>query len=215
MLTVPGKFFVFAFFLLTSVVSSASTEDSVNPETLIAQARKLQEVWTSETPPVVMRANIQVLSAKGALTPGEYLVNWVSPLQWKEELRFVNYERVRVHGATGYWQKSTVKFQPESIFQLDTLLNFKSVLKIGADEALGKGKTRDNEGVRQRCTEVKRKTETDRILCFAEATGDLVRVDIQERIRIHLKFLELNTMLFTTSVKSTFPMKSLPSETVR
>jgi TonB family protein len=176
-LTVPVRFFVFAFFLLTSVVSSASTEDSIDPGTLITQARKLHQVWTSGTPPVVMRADIQVLSAKGALTPGEYLVNWVSPLQWKEELRFVNYERVRVHGATGYWQKSTVKFQPESIFQLDTLLNSKSVLKIGADEALGKVKSRDKEAMRQRCTEVKRKTETDRILCFAEATGDLVRVE--------------------------------------
>jgi TonB family protein len=175
--TNTGRFFVIAFFLLTSVVSSASTEDSINPETLTAQARKLHEVWTSGTPPIVMRAEIQVLSAKGALTPGGYLVNWVSPLRWKEELRFVNYERVRVHGAKGYWQKSAVKFEPEAIFQLDALLNSKSVLKIRTDETLGKVKTRDNEGVRQRCTEVKRKTETDRILCFAEASGDLVRVE--------------------------------------
>jgi len=93
--TNTGRFFAFAFFLLTSVVTSASTEDSVNPETRIAQERKLHEVWTSGTPPVVMRAEIQVLSATGALTPGEYLVNWFSPLRWKEELRFVNYERVR------------------------------------------------------------------------------------------------------------------------
>jgi hypothetical protein len=35
-----------------------------------------------------------------------------------------------------------------SIFQLDTLLNSKSVLKVGPNEALGKVKTRDKEGVR-------------------------------------------------------------------
>ena len=101
---------------------------------LFTQARKLHEVWTAGTPPVVMRAEIQALNAKGALTPGEYIVNWVSPIRWREELRFVNYERVRVHDAKGYWQKSGLSFQPQIIRQLDALVNFKTVLKVRAKE---------------------------------------------------------------------------------
>jgi TonB family protein len=175
--TNKGRFFVFACFLLVSEVCSASKEDSLDPETLITQARKLHEVWTTGTPPVVMRAEIQVLSAKGGLTPGEYIINWVSPVRRREELRFVNCERVRVYDAKGYWQKSELKFQPETIFQFDTLLSSKSVLKIGAKQVLGKIKTRDKDGVRQKCTEVKWKARTDRILCFDETRGDLVSVE--------------------------------------
>jgi TonB family protein len=176
MQTHTGRFLVFACVLLASGVSSASKEDSVTPETLITQARKLHEVWTAGTPPVVMRAEIQVFNAKGGLTPGQYIVNWVSPAKWREELRFPNYERVRVHDTKGYWQISGLNFQPLIIRQLDSLLDFK-VLKIRAKEGLGKVKDREKDGVRQGCAEVKSNTGVERTLCFDGASGNLLAVE--------------------------------------
>ena len=152
----------------------------MSPETLVSQARKLHEVWTAGTPPVMMRAEIRVFDGKGGVTPGQYTVNWISPVRWREELRFVNYERVRVHEAKGYWQKSGVDFRPEIIFQLDRVLNSKSTLKIGPKQNLGKVKSRDKDGVRQSCTEEKSEKVTDRILCFDEANGNLVSVEYQK-----------------------------------
>jgi TonB family protein len=177
MYTNTWRFFVVACVLLASGVCSASKEDSASAEMLLTQASKLHEVWTAGTPPVVMRAEIQALNAKGALTPGEYIVNWVSPIRWREELRFVNYERLRVHDAKGYWQKSGLNFQPQTIFQIDTVLNSKTVLKIGAKQDLGKVKSHDQDGVRQKCTEVKLQKEIDRILCFDEANGNLLSAE--------------------------------------
>ncbi len=171
------KLFVFAFVLLASGVSSGSKEDSPSPESLITQARKLQEIWTDGTPPVAMRSEIQVFEAKGKVTPGQYSVNWVSSSRWREEVEIANYKRLRVHDAKGYWQQSTLNFQPEIIFQLDTLLDFKIVLKVSGKQVLGKVKSRDKDGVRQKCTEVKWTTGTDRILCFDEATGNLLSVE--------------------------------------
>ena len=81
---------------------------------LFTQARKLHEVWTAGTPTVVMRAEIQVFNGKGGVTPGQYVV-WVSPIHWREEYRFPNYERVRVHDAKGYCQKGGLSFQPQII----------------------------------------------------------------------------------------------------
>jgi TonB family protein len=178
MQTYTGRSFIFACVLLATGVCLASKEDSVSPETLITQARKLHEIWTAGTPPMVMRAQIQVFNGKGGVTPGQYIVNWDSPVRWREELTFPNYERLRVHDANGYWQKSGLNFQPEIIFQIDSmLLNSKSVLKIGAKRFLGKVKSRDKDGARQGCTEVKSKTGTDWILCFEEASGNLVSVE--------------------------------------
>jgi hypothetical protein len=98
---------------------------------LIAQARKLQEIWTDGTPPITMRTEIQVMDPKGKVALGQYVVTWLSSSRWRDELEIANYKRLRVHDAKGYWQQSTLAFQPEIIFQLDSLLDFKTVLKIG------------------------------------------------------------------------------------
>ena len=170
------KFIVFAFVLLASMVCAA-TEDSISPESLIAQARKLQEIWTDGTSPITMRTEIQVSDAKGKVTPGQYVVTWLSSSRWREELEIGNYKRIRVHGAKGYWQQSTLGFQPEIIFQLDSLLDVKTALNVGAKQVLGKVKSRDKAGVRQKCAEVKWATGTERILCFDEASGNLLNVE--------------------------------------
>ncbi|MGB7282242.1 MAG: energy transducer TonB [Candidatus Acidiferrum sp.] len=81
-----------------------------------------------------------------------------------------------MHNGKGYWQQSIVSFQPEIIFQLDPILDFKTALKTGKN-SLGKVKTRDKNGVRQKCVEVKRATGTERILCFDEANGSLLSVE--------------------------------------
>jgi TonB family protein len=176
--TVRSCLLVFlAFAVSVRGVCGASKEDSISPESLIAQARKLQEIWTDSTPPITMRTEIQVLDAKGKATSGQYVVTWLSSSRWREELEIANYKRVRVHDGKGYWQQSALAFQPQIIFQLDLLLDFKSVLKIGAKQVLGKVKSRDKDGVRQKCTEVKWATGTAHILCFDEATGNLLSVE--------------------------------------
>jgi hypothetical protein len=172
MSTNTRKFIVFAFVLLASMVCAAK-EDSISPESLIAQARKLQEIWTDGTSPITMRTEIQVSDAKGKVTPGQYVVTWLSSSRWREELEIGNYKRIRVHCAKGYWQQSTLGFQPEIIFQLDSLLDVKTALNVGAKQVLSKVKSRDKAGVRQKCAEVKWATGTERILCFDEASGNL------------------------------------------
>ena len=172
------KYLVLAFFAaLTSGVFCLGKEDTVSPESLLAQARELQDVWSDGTPAVKVRTEIEILDAKGKTTPGQYVVTWISPSRWREELEIANYKRLRVHDSKGYWQQSTLSFRPEVIFQLDSILDLKTVLKIGAKQALGKVKTRDKDGVRHKCTEVKWTTGTERVLCFDEASGSLLSVE--------------------------------------
>lgn len=172
------RYLVLAFFaVLTSGVFCLGKEDAVSPESLFAQARKLQDLWSDGTPAVKVRTEIKILDAKGKTITGQYVVTWISPSRWREELEIANYTRLRVHNSNGYWQQSTVNFQPEIIFQLDSILDFKTALKIGAKRSLGKVKTRDKDGVRQKCTEVKWTTGTERVLCFDEANGSLLSVE--------------------------------------
>jgi len=175
-----GTCFIFGSLVLAALVSGdycAGKEDSISPEFLIAQARKLEELWTDGTPPITIRTEIQVSDAQGKVTPGQYVATWQSSSRWREELEIANYKRIRVHDAKGYWQQSSLGIQPEIIFQLDSLLDLRTVLKVGAKQVLGKVKSHDKNGVRQKCTEVKRASGTERILCFDEATGNLLTVE--------------------------------------
>ncbi len=126
---------------------------------------------------MLMRAEVQVSDAKGSLVHGDYTFNWVSPSQWKEEIRFGGYVRLRVRDAKGYWQKSGLSYQPEIIFHLDRMLHLKDAVKVGSKQTLGKVKNREKSGIRQQCTEVKWAWGTERIMCFDEANGALISVE--------------------------------------
>jgi TonB family protein len=173
-----SKHLVLAFLIaLTSGAFCLGKEDAASPESLLAQALKLQDVWSDGTPAVKVRGEIEILNAKGNTIHGQYETTWISPSRWREELDIANYKRLRIHDSKGYWQQSTLSFQPEIIFQLDSMLDFKTVLKIGVKQSLGKVKTRDKDGARQKCTEVKWTTGTERVLCFDEANGSLLSVE--------------------------------------
>jgi TonB family protein len=176
----PNKSVVFIFFVFVFMVNaawSADKQEPVSPEALISRARLQEDIWASGTPPTLMRAEVQVFDAKGALVRGDYTFNWVSPSQWREEIQFGNYVRLRVRDANGYWQKSGLSYQPEIIFHLDTMLHLKDAVRVGSKQTLGKVKNREKSGIRQQCTEVKWGAGTERILCFDEANGALVSVD--------------------------------------
>ena len=174
-------FLIFGCLLLTVGAWCADKDDATTPEALISRARLQGEIWIDGTPPMLMRAEMQVLSAKGEMVHGDYTLNWISPSRWREEIRFGNYERLRVGDGKGYWQKSALDFQPEIIFQLDMLLHVKDVLKVGSKQTLGKVKAREKNGVRQKCTEVKWTKATDRIICFDEASGSLINAEYPTR----------------------------------
>lgn len=168
---------IFACLFLANATWCAGKEEAASPETLISRARLQEEIWTEGTPPMLMRAEVQVSDAKGALVHGDYTLDWVSPSQWKEEIRFGNYERLCVRDAKGYWQKTGLSYQPEVVFQLDTILRLKDAFRVGSKQTLGKVRNREKAGGRQKCTEVKWTTGTDRIMCFDEANGALVSVE--------------------------------------
>jgi TonB family protein len=171
-----SAFLVVACLFLANVTLCAGKEEAASAEALISRAR-LQEIWTEGTPPMLMRAKVRVSDAKGVLAYGDYTLNWVSPSQWREDIRFGNYERLRVRDAKGYWQTTGLSYQPEIIFQLDRMVHLKDALTVGSKQSLGKIRSREIAGVRQKCTEVKWTKGTDRTMCFDEASGALASVE--------------------------------------
>jgi hypothetical protein len=95
---------------LTSGAICLGAEGKANLESLLAQAFKLQNVWSDGTPAVKVRTDIKILYAGGKTAPGRYVVTWISSSRWRDELEFSDYKRVRVHDSKGFWQQSTLGY---------------------------------------------------------------------------------------------------------
>jgi hypothetical protein len=173
---------VLAAMFFSPVAHCASKEESANPDTLVTKARS-QQVWDERTPPLHIKAELGVAGNDGSTAQGNYIFDWVSPTEWREEIKFANYERLRVRDAKGYWQKSTLDFQPMLVYQLSGMLHVKDVLKIRSVQALGKVKSREKDGVRQSCMAVNWAKATDRVLCFDDSNGALIGIEYPQNDR--------------------------------
>jgi TonB-like protein len=165
-----------AYLFVANASHCAAPESSISSDALISHAR-LQQLWDEGTPAMQMRAEIQVAGPNGTTSQGDYTLDWVSPSQWREQIHFANYERLRVRDAKGYWQKGTLDYQPALIYQLSGLLYLKPVLKVRPTQTLSKIKSREKDGVRTKCVEVKWAKAIDRVLCFDDTSGTLISID--------------------------------------
>jgi TonB family protein len=151
-------------------------------EQLLSKARS-QQVWDENTPALRIKADLGIAGTGGVTAQGNYFFDWVSPTKWREEIKFANYDRQRVRDAKGYWQKSTLDYQPMLIYQLSGMLHVKDVLKLRPVQTLGKVKKREKDGVRQSCVAVNWVGSTDRVLCFDDSNGALMAIEYPQNDR--------------------------------
>jgi TonB family protein len=173
---------ILATLFFSSISRCASKQEGANSDTLVTKARS-QEVWDEQTPHLHMKAELGIAAADGPTAQGNYSLDWVSPTEWREEIKFANYERLRVRDAKGYWQKSTLDYQPMLIYQFSGMLHIKDVLRLRSAQTLGKVRGQQKNGLRQNCVAVNWVKATDRVLCFDENNGALIGIEYPQTDR--------------------------------
>lgn len=108
---------------------------------LFAKALAVTDLRAPGSPPFELRGTINVHQGLRKVT-GTYLLKWVSPETWREEVHFLNYTRIRVGGKNQYWQWRTTSFEVQSVLELDQGLDFLKELHVWArPEAMNDLKT--------------------------------------------------------------------------
>jgi len=64
---------------------------------------------------------------------GTYLLKWVSPEKWREEIHFSGYTRIRVGGKNQYWQSRSTSYEVQPVLELDAALDFSEELHVLAN----------------------------------------------------------------------------------
>lgn len=110
--------------LCTLGQSAKDADARAQAAALFAKALAASNIHAPGSPPFEMRATITVKLRSGKPSIGSYLLEWASPDQWREEIYFANYNRIRVGGKNQYWQSRTTAYEVEPILQLDQALGF-------------------------------------------------------------------------------------------
>jgi TonB family protein len=157
--------------VITMVSYARDTDDSART---FRKAAELTDIRSPDSTPFELDANVEIRGNEGKFIPGSYKLIWVSPSEWREELSFRGYARVRVGGEERYWQQRSSDFEPLQNFELSEALDFVSSLRD--EKSPGKFKTRKVSGTVLDCAEggSPRKRE----YCFSGSESALVLEDV-------------------------------------
>lgn len=163
--------------LFYNVSPAGISETASQAPGILAEALDHEDIWAAGSASVELRAKIELAVQKGKVANGDYTRLWVSPSQSREEINFANFNRTRVQQANGYWQKRSIEYEPEAIFQMERIMNLKSVFQLSPGESLGKKGDKKGGAASITCLEVKRGEQVNRKLCFDQSQGVLLSVD--------------------------------------
>ncbi len=181
--TICSVIVLFAFLSVARCARGQSDKDlaaRAQATALFAKALAVSDLRSPGSPPFEMRATITIDQRFGKPESGSYLLKWASPDQWREEIHFANYTRIRIGGKNQYWQSRTSSYELGPLLQLDQGLNFLKNLHAWsnpifvADLKTIKLHQQKAHGVKVNCvTLVRRDGEYDSDYCFDPATGTL------------------------------------------
>jgi len=145
---------------------------------LFAKALAVSDLRAPGSPPFEMRATINVeQSHHEPSVVGTYLLKWVSPEKWREEITFPNYVHIRVGGKNQYWQSRTTQYEILPVLQLYQGLDFLKALHVWSNPAAIaalkdiKLSQKKAHGTKLNCVRMK---DNGRDYCFDSVSGTLV-----------------------------------------
>ena len=131
----------------TPSASGQSDKDAaarVQATALFAKALALTDLRAPDSPPFELRGTINAHQRGDKDLTGTYLLKWASPEEWRQEVHFLDYTRVRVGGKNQYWQSRTTSYEVQPVLELDQGLGFLKEFHVWAHP----GAMKDPESVK-------------------------------------------------------------------
>src|SRR3984957_4120224 len=152
----------------------------------VQKASDKSNLRTDGTPAFDLRAHMSISTGSNVMVDGTYRLIWTSPIQWREEVHLPGYDRVRIGGPGGYWQRRSVPYESVRVWQLDKLLANLSHLELLPGDKLGKGHERKVQQEKLNCADVINERGVHLMeSCFDQATGALRQVSSSSDQLLH------------------------------
>lgn len=135
---------------------------------LLRQVSQQSDIQAPGAPPYRLLARFHLLKTPGGLVAGSYVLRWVSPVQWREEISCPGYQEVRVAANGSYWEVNSAGRRSWSIRQLASTLHVKSHFRAETGR-LQEEPPRADARPGTRCLAVRSAESSASRYCFAPA----------------------------------------------
>jgi TonB family protein len=159
--------------IVTSWPSLAGEADDA--AAAFAKAAEQTDIRASGSSAFELDAKLNFIAGDGKPFAGSYKLVWISASQWREEIIFNGYKRIRIGGENRYWQQRSPDFELLQIHELADSLSFAT--RLQAVKSPGKLKSRMESGEALECSEANSPVTTE--FCFDPTQGDMVLEKIQ------------------------------------
>jgi TonB family protein len=156
--------------------AAAAQASPSEPVKLIERARAITDIRVEDMPPFRLEGKIRIWVKKNLDTPaeGRYTLIWASPDKWREEVRFADYNRVRIGDRNHYWQVRSQPMELRAMAELDRTLDFPRNLQVRKGYKLEKLKEEKLNGEESACLKTYAEQRYVEKLCFDSTTGVLL-----------------------------------------
>jgi len=154
-------------------VNTTQAADNKDSSQEFLKAADLTDIRSPGSPAFELDAKVNIYAGNGTAVPGSYKLIWLSPSEWREELTYSGYTRVRVGGEDKYWQQRSPDYESLQITELSLAIDFSSSLR--GEQSPGKLKSRKHFGVTLGCAAGNGLPHRE--YCFSPTEGVLMQED--------------------------------------
>jgi Gram-negative bacterial TonB protein C-terminal len=118
--------------LLPAFAGTQSDKDAAKrqeADAIIERALSVSDIRAEGSAEFGMRGTITVNGAKKHAAEGTYLLLWMAPDRWREEIQFQDYSRMRVGTKNQYWQTRSIDYELLPINGISVALSFPGRLR--------------------------------------------------------------------------------------
>lgn len=170
---------------LVGAMRSAADQEPPDARALLARAREVADLRTEGSAPFELHAQIEATITRKKIT-GEYVLIWLAPNWWREELHLGNYQRLRVGADGGYNQLRSMDYSPAIIFEFDSVMSAFAMTKIEEKETFDGPRMRTQDGISMACVQSQVKGVPLSEHCFDPQTGSLLRFQSLQNPKMRL-----------------------------
>jgi hypothetical protein len=153
--------------------------------------------------PFSLHAKIILHDSSHTSINGTYLLQWVSPTTWREEISTPNFSQIRFGAEGGIWEVRDPAYLSLPMWQLMQALGFYDRLALLQEEHPGKTKFDKTNGRFLRCVKVEKAGGLFRKLCFDNNSAELAseRPGWIDRTYDFSEYTSIGTKRFPRAIK--------------
>jgi hypothetical protein len=121
---------------------------------LLRRAEQLTDIRSGDVSPFRLTARVEVYDEKGGKTEGTYTLLWNSPTIWKEKIAFTNGSQIRLARIDKLLISRHPATPSEQVYRVGKLMEFPSLLAVGAKQQIQKLQEKTKDGLHQRQVDI-------------------------------------------------------------